>query len=94
MDIVVSGNIPLAAGLSSSSSLVVGAAEATIAINGLETFPAQFVDLCGEGEWFVGTRGGSADHAAIKLGQKREGHQGDLLRVSPSRRRCRSRMTT
>jgi len=25
-----------------------------------------FVDLCGEGEWFVGTRGGSADHAAIR----------------------------
>jgi len=70
MDIVVSGNIPPAAGLSSSSSLVVGAAEATIAANGLEVLPAQFVDLCGEGEWFVGTRGGSADHAAIRLGRK------------------------
>ncbi len=70
MDIVVSGNIPPAAGLSSSSSLVVGAAEATIAANRLETSPAQFVDLCGEGEWFVGTRGGSADHAAIRLGRK------------------------
>lgn len=70
MDIIVSGNIPAAAGLSSSSSLVVGAAEATIALNRLETFPAQFVDLCGEGEWFVGTRGGAADHAAIRLGRK------------------------
>jgi len=70
MDIVVTGNIPLAAGLSSSSSLVVGAAEATIAANGLDLFPAQFVDLCGEGEWFVGTRGGSADHAAVKMGRK------------------------
>ncbi len=47
-----------------------GAAEATIAANGLELFPAQFVDLCGEGEWFVGTRGGSADHAAVKMGRK------------------------
>jgi N-acetylgalactosamine kinase len=28
------------------------------------------VDLCGEGEWFVGTRGGAADHAAVKFGQK------------------------
>jgi galactokinase len=28
------------------------------------------VDLCGEGEWFVGTRGGSADHAAVKMGQR------------------------
>jgi N-acetylgalactosamine kinase len=70
MEIVVSGNIPIAAGLSSSSSLVVGAAEAAIAINQLETHPVQLVDLCGEGEWFVGTRGGAADHAAIKLGQK------------------------
>lgn len=77
MDIVVSGNIPPAAGLSSSSSLVVGAAEATIAVNRLETFPAQFVDLCGEGEWFVGTRGGSADHAAISLGRK-----GNVIKVA------------
>jgi N-acetylgalactosamine kinase len=76
MDMVVSGNIPMAAGLSSSSSLVVGAAEATIALNQLDTFPAQFVDLCGEGEWFVGTRGGSADHAALKIGQK-----GKVLKV-------------
>lgn len=70
VDLIVSGNIPIAAGLSSSSALVVATAEAMIAVNQLDTFPSQFVDLCGEGEWFVGTRGGSADHAAIKLGQK------------------------
>ncbi len=70
MDIVVSGNIPPAAGLSSSSSLVVASAESTIAVNQLDVFPAQFVDLCGEGEWFVGTRGGSADHAAVKMGRR------------------------
>jgi len=77
MDIVVSGDIPPAAGLSSSSSLVVGVAEATIAANRLGTFPAQFVDLCGEGEWFAGTRGGSADHAAIRLGRK-----GSVIKVA------------
>jgi N-acetylgalactosamine kinase len=70
MDLVVSGNIPMAAGLSSSSTLVVGAAEAAVAVNGFDTLPAQLVDLCGEGEWFVGTRGGAADHAAVKFGQK------------------------
>ncbi|MDD5599420.1 MAG: NTP transferase domain-containing protein [Victivallaceae bacterium] len=70
MDIVVSGNVPMAAGLSSSSSLVVGVADATVAVNKLDTFPAQLVTLCGEGEWFVGTRGGSADHAAVKLGER------------------------
>jgi N-acetylgalactosamine kinase len=70
LDLVVSGNIPIAAGLSSSSALVVATAEALVAVNRLNTFPSQFVDLCGEGEWFVGTRGGSADHAAIKYGQR------------------------
>jgi N-acetylgalactosamine kinase len=70
MDMVVSGNIPIAAGLSSSSALVVATAEAMAAVNRLNTFPSQFVDLCGQGEWFVGTRGGSADHAAIKYGQR------------------------
>ncbi|MBN1580045.1 MAG: NTP transferase domain-containing protein, partial [Anaerolineae bacterium] len=70
VDLVVHGNVPIAAGLSSSSSIVVAAAEALVAVNQLDTFPSQFVDLCGEGEWFVGTRGGSADHAAIKLGQR------------------------
>ncbi len=70
MDLFVSGNVPMGAGLSSSSSLVVATAEATITANRLNTYPAQLVDLCGEGEWFVGTRGGSADHAAVKLGQR------------------------
>lgn len=70
MTLVVGGNVPMAAGLSSSSSLVVGAAEAVVAVNKLDTFPAQIVTLCGEGEWFVGTRGGSADHAAVKMGQR------------------------
>ncbi len=70
LDLVVGGNIPIAAGLSSSSALVVAAAEALVAVNQLNIFPSQFVDLCGQGEWFVGTRGGSADHAAIKYGQR------------------------
>lgn len=69
-DVFVNGNIPIAAGLSSSSALVVATAEALVAVNQLDTFPSQLVNLCGEGEWFVGTRGGSADHAAIKFGQK------------------------
>jgi len=69
-DIIVAGDIPIAAGLSSSSALVVAAAEAMVAVNQLDIFPSQLIDLCGEGEWFVGTRGGNADHAAIKLGQR------------------------
>lgn len=70
MDLVVHGNIPIAAGMSSSSALVVSTAEAAAALHGLEVTPSQFVNFCGEGEWFVGTRGGSADHAAMKYGAK------------------------
>ena len=67
---VLSGRIPLAAGLSSSSAVVVSAVEAMTYINNLSFVPKEFVDLCGEGEWFVGTRGGSGDHAAMKFGEK------------------------
>ena len=69
MDCMVSGNIPMGSGLSSSSALVVAFAEAAVALNGLDVTMSDFVDLCGEGEWFVGSRGGSADHAAIRTGQ-------------------------
>jgi len=69
MNIVAAGNVPMAAGLSSSSALVVAVAEAIAHINDIDITPEQFVDLCGEGEWYVGTRGGSADHAAMKFAQ-------------------------
>jgi N-acetylgalactosamine kinase len=70
LDLVVHGSVPVAAGLSSSSALVVATAEAVAALNGLDVRPRQLVDLCGEGEWFVGTRGGAADHAAMKFGRR------------------------
>ena len=69
MDCLLSGNIPMGAGLSSSSALVVAFAEAAVALNGLRVAMRDFLDLCGEGEWFVGSRGGSADHAAIRTGR-------------------------
>ncbi|MCX7014749.1 MAG: NTP transferase domain-containing protein [Candidatus Sumerlaeota bacterium] len=69
-DAAVAGDIPMAAGLSSSSALVVASAEVAVAFNGLAVAPAELVDLCGEGEWFVGSRGGAADHAAIRLGRR------------------------
>ena len=66
MNCVINGDIPIGAGLSSSSALVVAFAEAAVALNRLNVTTRDFVDLCGEGEWFVGSRGGSADHAAIR----------------------------
>lgn len=71
VDCVVSGDIPIAAGLSSSSALVVAMADALVETNGLSLSAHDLVDVCGEGEWFVGTRGGSADHAAVKLSLSR-----------------------
>ena len=69
MDAAVNGNIPMAAGLSSSSALVVASMEAITAVNGLHPAPAELVTWCGQAEWFVGSHGGSADHAAIRLGR-------------------------
>ncbi|HOI57026.1 MAG TPA: galactokinase family protein, partial [Phycisphaerae bacterium] len=70
MDAAVIGDIPQAAGLSSSSAIVVAAGEATIACNRLDVTASDFVDLCGEGEWYVGSRGGAGDHAAMKFGRR------------------------
>ncbi len=70
MDMMFSGDIPMAAGLSSSSSLVVASTEAAIALNGIDMELKEFINLCGEGEWFVGSRGGAGDHAAMKVGRR------------------------
>ena len=70
INIALTGDIPIAAGLSSSSSIVVASLQAGIVLNNLELEAKQFIDLCGQGEWFVGSRGGSGDHAAIYLGQR------------------------
>ena len=77
LNMAVNGNVPIAAGLSSSSTLVVSTLQAAIALNNFDLTSRQFIDLCGEGEWFVGSRGGAGDHAAIYLGQR-----GKLANVS------------
>lgn len=69
-DILVSGDIPISAGLSSSSALVVAAGLACVALNDLEVPPNELVELCGSGEWYVGTRGGAGDHAAMIYGRR------------------------
>ncbi len=69
MDMAASGTIPAAAGLSSSSSVVVSVMEAVVSLNCLNITDTDFINLCGEGEWFVGSRGGAGDHAAMKCGR-------------------------
>ncbi len=64
------GNITQGGGQSSSSALVV-ATQLTLAIHaGLPVDRRRLAELGGEGEWYVGTRGGSGDHAAILLGRR------------------------
>jgi len=69
MNMMVYGDIPIAAGLSSSSALVMVAAEAVIRINSFQIEPADLVEHWGFAEWYVGTRGGCSDHAAIIYGR-------------------------
>jgi len=64
-DMVMSGDIPVSVGLSSSSAIVVGTYLVLSALNDLKISEERFIELCGGGEWFVGTRGGSGDHAAM-----------------------------
>jgi len=77
MNMAVSGNVPMAAGLSSSSAIVVGAAEACIRVNAIAMGALELVEACRLAEWYVGTRGGGGDHAAIKFGRK-----GHILHVA------------
>ncbi len=69
MNMMVYGNVPRAAGLSSSSALVMITVEAVIRINSLGIKSADFVEHWGFAEWYVGTRGGCSDHAAIIYGR-------------------------
>jgi galactokinase len=69
MNMMFYGDVPRAAGLGSSSALVMVAAEAVIRINGLQIEAANLIEHCGYAEWYVGTRGGCSDHAAITFGE-------------------------
>lgn len=70
----VSGNVPPAAGLSSSSSLVVASAMMANIVKHSETGPMikqeTLADICAKSEKYVGTVGGGMDQAISILGVK------------------------
>jgi len=68
MDIMCLGTVPIAGGVSSSSSVIMATAELLYEINNFNFDIPYFINLCGQGEWYVGSRGGAGDHAAIKCG--------------------------
>lgn len=76
---IVFGDILPEAGLSSSSALFIAFLLALLHVNSPVHYLPSLVPLaevCGYGEWFVGTRGGAGDHAAILLAE-----QGKVLRI-------------
>ena len=81
----VTGDVPIAAGLSSSSALVVASALALLKANGTTLPRLELAALMARAERFVGLEGGGMDQAACLHG--REGHalriEFEPLRVTP-----------
>lgn len=84
-DLLVDGDIPSGAGLSSSSALVVANALALLAANDIHLPPETLAELLPQAERYVGTLSGGMDQAISLLAQ--EGH---ALRIDFSPLRCRA----
>ena len=67
LDCVVSGNIPVGSGLSSSSALGVAFAKALLHINQISLSDKRLIELTGESELFVGFHGGNAEEVSQNL---------------------------
>ncbi len=65
IDAIVESDLPIAAGLSSSSALVVAMALAILHANGVAMPPLELMDLLARGERYVGTAGGGMDQSII-----------------------------
>lgn len=62
-DAVIDSTVPVAAGLSSSSALVIATALAAAGSNDLSPDPIELAELMAAAEQYVGTRGGGMDQA-------------------------------
>ncbi|MGE5646070.1 MAG: galactokinase [Acidobacteriota bacterium] len=65
VDAAIVSDLPPAAGLSSSSALLTGFTLALLEANGVRATFEELMEILPEGEYFVGTRGGGMDHAAV-----------------------------
>ncbi len=65
VDALVESDLPIAAGLSSSSALLVASALAILHTNGVSIASLDLMDLLARGERYVGTAGGGMDQAII-----------------------------
>ena len=64
-DIAVESDLPIAAGLSSSSALSCGVALALLAVNGRDVDLVELADVVARAERYTGTQGGGMDQAVI-----------------------------
>lgn len=64
IDAAIESDLPAAAGLSSSSALIVAITLALLRANHQEATFEELMEILPDGEQFVGTRGGGMDHAA------------------------------
>jgi galactokinase len=64
IDATIDADLPPAAGLSSSSALIVAVTLALLRANQREASFEELMEILPDGEQFVGTRGGGMDHAA------------------------------
>jgi galactokinase len=69
IDAAIVSDLPPAAGLSSSSALIVAFALGLLRANGYNPGFEELMEVLPEGEQFVGTRGGGMDHAASLASQ-------------------------
>ena len=69
VDATVVSDLPAAAGLSSSSALLVAFTLALLESNGRRASFDELMEILPDGEQFVGTRGGGMDHAAALASQ-------------------------
>ena len=84
-DVCFLGSVPVGAGLSSSSTLVVASAMAVLEASGVALDPLKLAERMASAEWYVGTQGGGMDHAASILSEKGKALKIDFfpLRVRP-----------
>ncbi|HWR52409.1 MAG TPA: galactokinase family protein [Bryobacteraceae bacterium] len=80
IDAEVTSDLPPAAGLSSSSALLTGVTLALLRANGIQASFEELMEVLPEGEYFVGTRGGGMDHAAVLAGRA---HHAVLIHFNP-----------
>jgi galactokinase len=77
IDGIVTSNLPAAAGLASSSALLIAVTLALLEARGIPARFQELMEILADGEMYVGTRGGAMDHAVCLAGRR-----GCALRIS------------